>query len=171
MRTPDILTPRLRIRSAQEADLPWVIALEEDPENAPYIWVGNLEEHREELASPDHLLYVFERREDQEKVGYALVQLNKKARAYLLRRIAINKKREGYGEEAMRALMASCFDQLDQNRFWLDVFPDNPAGIALYEKLGMVREGVLRENDRQDRGYLDQIVYGILKREWEKIKD
>ena len=43
---------------------------------------------------------------------------------------------------------------------------DNVAGIKLYERLNMHRDGVLRQNYKVDRGYLDQIGYSMLKNEY-----
>lgn len=41
-------------------------------------------------------------------------------------------------------------------------------GIILYEKLGMHRDGVLRQNYKAERGYLDQIIYSLLRSEYVK---
>ena len=66
----------------------------------------------------------------------------------------------------MEALMKAAFKDMNINRFWLDVYPDNIIGIKLYESLGMHRDGVLRQNYKSYRGYLDQIIYSMLKREY-----
>ena len=58
------------------------------------------------------------------------------------------------------------FTQLDTHRLWLDVYPDNLRGIRLYESLGMHQDGVLRQNYLSDRGYLDQIIYSLLRSEY-----
>ena len=62
------------------------------------------------------------------------------------------------------------FEETQTNRLWLDVYPDNPAGIHLYESLGMHRDGVLRQNYKAERGYLDQIIYSLLREEYENTK-
>ena len=66
----------------------------------------------------------------------------------------------------MEALMKYAFETLKFNRFWLDVYPDNAVGIKLYESLGLHRDGVLRQNFKSERGYLDQIIYSMLKEEY-----
>ncbi len=66
----------------------------------------------------------------------------------------------------MEALIKYAFEELKVNRFWLDVYPDNEYGIKLYESLGMHKDGVLRQNYKSDRGYLDQIIFSILKDEY-----
>ena len=52
------------------------------------------------------------------------------------------------------------------DRFWLEVYPDNLYRIKLYESMGMHRDGVLSQNYKSERGYLDQIIYSMLKGEY-----
>ncbi len=66
----------------------------------------------------------------------------------------------------MEALFKFTFEELNINRFWLDAYPDNLVGIHLYESLGMHRDGVLRQNYKSERGYLDQIIFSMLKDEY-----
>lgn len=161
-----IETKRMYLLDAQEKDIDEIISLESHPENKDYLWVGTHEEHKAEIADPDHMLLVFREKETGGTVGYALVRLNHKSEIFELRRIAISDKRKGYGREAMEALFTEAFENIGINRFWLDVYPDNIFGINLYESLGMHRDGVLRQNYKAERGYLDQIIYSMLKEEY-----
>ena len=104
-----IETNRLNIVEATEAEIPDVIALEEHPENRDYLWIGTVQEHKDEIADPNHLLLLFKEKSDDRIVGYALVRLNPKSEIFELRRIAINEKRCGYGEESMKALFKLAF--------------------------------------------------------------
>nr|MBK5234863.1 GNAT family N-acetyltransferase [Clostridium sp.] len=97
-----------------------------------------------------------------------MIKLDFKSEIFELRRIAISHKGLGYGKESMIALLKYAFEERNVNRFWLDVYPDNVIGIKLYKGLGMHRDGVLRENYKSERGYLDQIIYSMLKREYFK---
>lgn len=159
-------TERLIIVEAKDSDIPCVMALESHKDNRDYLWVGTEEEHKQEIRDPNYLLLVFRRKEDDETVGYALVKLDKKSEIFELKRIAISDKGKGYGREAMEALLKAAFERFNTNRFWLDVYPDNIPGINLYESLGMHRDGVLRQNYKAERGYLDQIIYSMLKKEY-----
>lgn len=69
-------------------------------------------------------------------------------------------------KESMIALIKYAFHETNTNRLCLDVYPDNEIGIKLYEGLGMHRDGVLRQNYKAARGYLDQIIYSILREEY-----
>lgn len=165
-----IETKRMIIEEAVEADIPGIIQLESHPENRDYLWIGTYEEHVSEISDPGHLLLIFREKRDGGVVGYALIRLDKKSNVFELRRIAISEKAQGYGREAMEALFDLAFEKLDINRFWLDVYPDNFVGIHLYESLGMHRDGVLRQNYKAERGYLDQIIYSLLRPEFEGRK-
>lgn len=156
----------MRILEATFEDIPAIIALESHKDNRDYLWIGTEEEHREEIEDPNHLLLIFRKKDNSDIVGYALVRLNRKSEIFELRRIAISEKRKGYGREAMEALLKEAFENMGINRFWLDVYPDNVFGINLYESLGMHRDGVLRQNYKAERGYLDQIIYSMLKSEY-----
>ena len=166
-----IETPRLTIDEAAERDVETIIEIESHKDNRDFIWIGTMEQHLAEIVDPNHLLLLFRAREDKRIVGYALARIDKKSEVFELRRIAITEKGLGFGREAMEAIMAYAFEQLNTNRFWLDVYPDNLIGIRLYESLGMHLDGVLRQNYKAERGYLDQIIYSMLKSEYKKSKE
>lgn len=161
-----IRTARLNIVQAEESDIDTIIKIESHRDNRDFLWIGTFEEHRAEIKDPNHLLLVFRTKKEEKIIGYALVRLNFKSEIFELRRIAIIDKGLGYGKEAMLALLDYAFVDLQINRFWLDVYPDNLVGIKLYESIGMHRDGVLRQNYKAERGYLDQIIYSMLKSEY-----
>ena len=68
----------------------------------------------------------------------------------------------------MEGLVKYAFEETETNRLWLDVYPDNISGINLQESLGMHKDGVLRQNYKAERGYLDQIIYSMLRSEYER---
>ena len=75
---------------------------------------------------------------------------------------------KGYGAEAMRLLLRFAFDELNLRRVQLTVFSYNESAIRLYERLGFRREGVFREFLQRDGELYDMLLYGLLRREWEK---
>ena len=144
-------TDRLNIDEVTPEEIDEVIQIESDRENRDYLWIGTAEEHAEEIEDPNHLLLIFHDKQSGETKGYALIRLNFKSHIFEIRRIAITEK-------------------TDTNRLWLDVYPDNEIGIKLYESLGMHCDGVLRQNYLAERGYLDQIIYSILRSEYAEGK-
>ncbi|MGI8909222.1 MAG: GNAT family N-acetyltransferase [Rubrobacteraceae bacterium] len=61
----------------------------------------------------------------------------------------------GVGTELMRAALDLAENWLNLTRIELDVYTDNKAGIALYEKFGFEREGTHRRYAFRDGEYVD----------------
>lgn len=162
---PLFQTKRISAVEAEAGDIPFIIRMENAAENRNFIWQGTKEQHLAEIADPEHILAVF-RTADGNSIGYMLCHVDAKSDVFELRRIAIDIKGNGYGREAMEGTMRYAFETLHMNRFWLDVYPDNTTGIRLYESLGMHRDGMLRQSYKSERGYLDQIIYSMLKGEY-----
>jgi [ribosomal protein S5]-alanine N-acetyltransferase len=75
----------------------------------------------------------------------------------------------GYATEAAGALLQWAFDRLDLNRVQAETDTRNAASARVLEKLGFVREGTLREDCIVNGEVSDSWVYGLLRREWERI--
>ena len=159
-------TRRMEISEAKECDIHKIIEIESRPDTRDFLWIGTYEEHLGEIDDPNHRLLVFRYKNKSEIMGYALIRLNFQSEVFELRRIEIIEKGKGYGKESMEALFKYAFEDLKMNRLWLDVYPDNAIGIKLYESLGMHKDGVLRQNYKAERGYLDQIIYSMLIEEY-----
>lgn len=71
----------------------------------------------------------------------------------------------GLGTEAARAVCDFGFDEIGLHRVELRAWTENPASIRIAEKLGFVREGLLREASWAQAGYQDMYIYGLLKSE------
>ncbi len=167
----DILfdTQRLNIYNAAEKDINMIIELENHKDNRDYVWQGTYEEHIAEINDENFMLLMFKCKEDNRTVGYSLSHVNFKTEVFELRRIVISDKGKGYGKEAILGIIKYCFEVLKCNRFWLDVYPDNEKGIKLYKSIGMHHDGTLRQSYKSERGYLDQMIFSILKDEYFKV--
>ena len=121
-------TERLNIFEAHESEIETIIGIESHKDNRDYLWIGTHEEHRAEIADPNHLLLVCKRKDDNDIIGYALIRLDFKSNIFEVRRIAIVEKGQGYGRETMDGLLKYAFEKTETNRFWLDVYPDNEIG-------------------------------------------
>ncbi|MFF0740425.1 GNAT family N-acetyltransferase [Streptomyces sp. NPDC004111] len=73
----------------------------------------------------------------------------------------------GYATETAHALLRWAYDTLDLNRVQAEADTRNAASARVLEKIGFVREGMLREDCVVDGEVSDTWVYGLLKREWE----
>jgi [ribosomal protein S5]-alanine N-acetyltransferase len=71
----------------------------------------------------------------------------------------------GYGTESCAAMLRYCFEALALNRVTAETYATNAASIRMLEKLGFVREGVLRESVWRS-GPVDEHVYALLRHDW-----
>lgn len=80
--------------------------------------------------------------------------------------IAGNNSGKGYGTDAVNQLLRFGFLELNLNRIQLEVYEDNKAAIALYEKCGFKKEGIKSSQIYRQGKYCTQIVYSILRKEY-----
>jgi UDP-4-amino-4,6-dideoxy-N-acetyl-beta-L-altrosamine N-acetyltransferase len=73
----------------------------------------------------------------------------------------------GFAREASEVLLRFAFRDLGLNRIYLRVFGGNRRAVALYERLGFRREGVLREDAWKKRRRLDVLLMSLLRNEWQ----
>jgi RimJ/RimL family protein N-acetyltransferase len=73
----------------------------------------------------------------------------------------------GYATEAVRLLLAYLFTARGKHRITAYCDPRNTASAALLERLGMRREGHLRESTWAKGEWTDDLVYGLLRDEWQ----
>jgi UDP-4-amino-4,6-dideoxy-N-acetyl-beta-L-altrosamine N-acetyltransferase len=75
---------------------------------------------------------------------------------------------KGYGTEALGLLLDHAFGTMNLNRVCLHVLENNPRAQRVYEKVGFLQEGVLRQETFREGRYWDTIVMGILREDWQK---
>lgn len=82
--------------------------------------------------------------------------------------VALRREWEGRGlaGEAVAELARRAFEDLGLHRLTADADPRNAAAIALLERLGFRREGLLREHHRRGGEWQDGVLYGLLRAEW-----
>ncbi len=73
---------------------------------------------------------------------------------------------KGLMPEALHAIIHFGFSRMALNRVEADVLSENTASIRVLEKLGFVREGVLRERDFERGAFRDLNLYGLLRSEY-----
>lgn len=73
----------------------------------------------------------------------------------------------GYATEAAKAMLQFAFIEKKYNKVFARYFHANHASGRVIEKIGMKKEGVLKQHIRKDGEYIDLIYYGVLKEEWD----
>jgi RimJ/RimL family protein N-acetyltransferase len=72
---------------------------------------------------------------------------------------------KGIAREAVSAVIDRLFAE-GQRRVFADTDPENVASIALLERLGFQREGLLRGEWETHIGVRDSVILGLLEDEW-----
>mgnify|MGYP003112275450 CR=1 FL=1 len=80
-----------------------------------------------------------------------------------------NFRNGGYGSDALRTLVKYGFEDLNLNKIWCEVYTNNSA-LGVYERLGFVREGTLRQSYFNEGKYWDSNVLSLLRSEYEQQK-
>ncbi len=73
----------------------------------------------------------------------------------------------GYAREAATGLIELLFAE-GHRRVFADTDPDNAASIAMLERLGFKREGLLRQEWETHIGVRDTLLLGLLRDEWRR---
>jgi diamine N-acetyltransferase len=154
------------LRPATPGDLPRIIDLERMPESRRFVGQWSEERHRATLASPDARYFVSET-ESGELQAFAILRgLAESSRSIELKRIVVATPERGLGRRILEELMRSAFHEFGAHRLFLDVFEDNARARHLYQSLGFVYEGTLREAALRDGEYCTLRLMSVLDREY-----
>jgi aminoglycoside 6'-N-acetyltransferase len=74
----------------------------------------------------------------------------------------------GYATEAARLLVGYLFGRRGKHRITASCDARNAASAAVLERLGMRREGHLRESTWAKGEWTDDLLYGLLHHEWRR---
>lgn len=75
---------------------------------------------------------------------------------------------KGVATESLRKVIDYLFKQLNKHRIIGSIDPDNAPSISLVERLGFRKEAHFKESLFIDGQWVDDIVYAILNREWNR---
>lgn len=163
---------RLRLRPTMLSDLDFVITVETDARNLPFITPWERTQHEAAVRIPDFRHFIVEAGAEYERAGFVILQGCRNPNGSVeLKRLVLQPKGRGLGRAAVRELKAMAFKQLKAHRFWLDVKSLNTRALKLYQSEGFVEEGRLRESVRITTdgadGYDSLIVMSLLDREYQ----
>ena len=75
----------------------------------------------------------------------------------------------GYAAEAMKRVIAYLFTELEKHRIIASIDPENKNAIRLVEGLGFRQEAHFVESLRINGKWVDDLVYAMLEKDWERI--
>jgi diamine N-acetyltransferase len=160
---------RVRLRPTMLSDLDWVVTVETDGSNRPFITPWERTQHEGAIRFPDSRHFIVEAGDDYaERAGFVILQgCRNPNRSVELKRIVLQPKGRGLGRTSVKLLKQLAFRDLKAHRFWLDVKSLNQRAMGLYASEGFVEEGRLRESVRVADGYDSLVVMSLLDREYE----
>jgi RimJ/RimL family protein N-acetyltransferase len=171
-------TPRLRLRPLIESDAEALLAVCADPDVMMYsnipCWTSIdqafalIERDRKGMSAGRHLCLGIVPATEGRVVGtctvFDIFRGHRRAEVgFLLGTFAWGK---GYMTESLTAVLDYIFSALDLNRIEADIDPRNRAAARVLERLGFVREGLLRERWIVEGQKSDSALYGLLRNEW-----
>lgn len=166
----------LRLRPTLLSDLDFVLTVETDSANLPFITPWERPQHEGAVRFPDFRHFIVEAGPDGSRDGFVILQgCRSPHQSVELKRLVLQSKGLGLGRRCVRMLKRMAFEDLHAHRFWLDVKGRNTRAQALYVSEGFVEEGRLRESVRvsgdRSEGYDSLIVMSLLDREYAERRE
>jgi [ribosomal protein S5]-alanine N-acetyltransferase len=170
IRPPGISTPRLRLRALSADDAHAVHGYAFDPEVARFLpW----RPHSSELfaaglidmiTQPQFLNWAITKPPNDRAIG--MVFLHSFSRQHRKAEIAFSLAkshwRQGLATEAAQAVLRFAFHELGLNRVEALCMPENAASLRVIGKLGMRREGTMRNAHYRYDGFHDMELFALL---------
>jgi diamine N-acetyltransferase len=153
------------------SDLDFVISVEQDAANLPFITPWDRTQHEGAIRFPDFRHFIVEAGVGYPSVGFVILQgCRNMHRSIELKRMVLQPGMQGWGigRACIGLLAQMAFRDLGAHRFWLDVKGRNLRAQALYRSEGFIEEGRLRESVRTGDGYDSLIVMAMLEHEHER---
>jgi RimJ/RimL family protein N-acetyltransferase len=128
-------------------------------------WIGA---HTGQSATGKEIVFGVVTREDVQLIGaVGLREIDTEhSQAELGFWIAVQAWGKGYATEATRRVIRYAFEELKLNRVYAHHMVRNPASVKVLEKLGMKREGLLRQRVRKWGVFEDVVLMAILHDDW-----
>jgi RimJ/RimL family protein N-acetyltransferase len=105
-----------------------------------YINQTSLEDHQTNFNATE-IVYLSIENYRRDLIGYFILAFECNGEDIEFRRIVVDEKHRGIGQQAIEEMEKYCKTELQRMRIWLDVYDDNSRGKHIYEKLGYVKTG------------------------------
>lgn len=176
-RIPIIYTWRLKLRPFTRDDAADVQRLAGDADVARFIpdmphpypdgvaeqWISS---HAQRAFKDEDVIFAIVRRDTDELIGAIELGMERlQARGSLGYWIGKPYWGNGFATEAARAMLRFGFAHLGLHRISATHIAGNAASGRVMQKIGMTREGVRRQHVKLREGFVDDVVYGIVRGE------
>jgi RimJ/RimL family protein N-acetyltransferase len=169
-----------RLRRATRDDVPFLLEVLTDDDVQPFLGRGGafdedgvLAELEQQEREPDAFgRFVIEVLQDGEwrKAGtLGFERVNRRSRIAQLERLAVHPAFRGrrLADDAARLFQRHLIFDLDFHRVQMEIYGFNERAQRHAERAGFVREGVKRKAYRRDDGWVDGVLYGLVREDLE----
>lgn len=167
---------RVEIRPVEREDLPYRVQWLNDPSvqgtlsfDTPVSLAKTIRWFEKTLSDPTRRDFTVWHREAESRIGFCgLLSVDfktRKAEVY----VSIGEKSywgQGIGTEVYQLIEEYSFGELGLERLYLYTLVENLGTQRIMEKLGWIREGLLRRDVWSHGKAKDRLVYGLLRSEW-----
>jgi diamine N-acetyltransferase len=156
----------MKFRSATQADIAQICALERLPEFRTMVGSWPEDQHMRMLADPD-AVYVIAEDQAGRIAGFAIPQgLLSEHRQVELKRLVVRTPNQGIGKQLLTEVADRAFDEYSAHRLCLDAFVTNDRGPHVYENFGFRKEGIMRDVIYRDGAYHSLVLMSLLETEY-----
>jgi RimJ/RimL family protein N-acetyltransferase len=158
----------MKFRSATQADIAQICALERLPEFRTMVGSWPQDQHMNMLADPG-AAYIVAEDQSGRIAGFAILQgLLSEHRQVELKRLVVRTPNHGVGRELLTEVADRAFGQYSAHRLFLDVFVTNDRARYVYENFGFREEGIMREAVCRDGAYHSLVLMSLLETEYRR---
>ena len=156
------------LRPATPADIPEILRLERLPASLQFVGQWSEDRHRATLAGPDALYLVADTPGSPATLtAYAILRgLAEHSGSIELKRLVVASPATGLGRRILAEILHHAFTHLHAHRLFLDVYDDNPRARHLYQSMGFVHEGTMRDAARRGNHFYPLHLLSILHHEY-----
>ena len=174
----ELVTERLLLRRVIFSDVNEVFELRSNPKTMQYIPRPILTSKEEALQ---HIQMIEDKIVDNEGINWAITLKGSSKLLGIIGHYRIKPEHyraeigymllpeyhgKGIATEAIKATVAYGFDQMKLHSIEAIIDPENTASARVLEKNGFVKEAHFRENEYYNGKFVDTVIYGLLKSEW-----
>jgi diamine N-acetyltransferase len=156
----------MKFRSATQADIAQICALETLPEFRAMVGSWPEDQHMRMLADPD-AVYIVAEDQAGRVGGFAILQgLLSEHRQVELKRLVVRTPNQGMGRQLLAEVADRAFGEYSAHRLFLDVFVTNDRARHVYENFGFSKEGIMRDAIYRDGAYHSLVLMSLLETEY-----
>ncbi len=130
-------------------------------------------ENSNDLEKSDVLIYKVIDSASGKTIGHiSLGSINRSEGSARITRVLVGNTTErgrGVCQHMMKAILKIGFEEMGLHRISLGVYDFNTSAIRCYEKVGFVKDGLMRDVKKYNGGYWSLVEMSMLEDEWRKL--